>query len=65
MKYYNCELPLQDAEGLKELLYDLNVRFEVSAAWTLYHFEILLGKNSDEYNAIVNYLNSLDRIAAK
>ena len=56
MKYYNCELPLKEAENLRELLYNLNVKFEISAAYNLYHFEILLDKNSKEFTIINNHL---------
>lgn len=41
MKYYNIELLQTAAEKLQQLLYDLQVKFEISAAGAYYHFEIL------------------------
>lgn len=56
MKWYNIELLLNAAEKLQELLYDLNVTFETSAAGAFYHFEILLDKNSAEYKKITDLI---------
>lgn len=41
MKYYNIELLQTAAEKLQEFLYDLQVKFEISAGGAYYHFEIL------------------------
>lgn len=40
MKYYNVELSQTAAGKLKQILYDLKIEFEVSAAGPCYHFEI-------------------------
>jgi hypothetical protein len=41
MKYYNIELLQTAAERLQAFLYDMQVKFEISAAGAYYHFEIL------------------------
>ncbi len=41
MKYYNIELKPTAAEKLQRFLYNLSVNFEISAAGSLIHFEIL------------------------
>lgn len=41
MKYYNIELLQTAAEMLRQLLFDLQIKFEISAAGAYYHFEIL------------------------
>ena len=41
MKYYNIELFPSMAEKLQQFLYDEIIKFEISAAGTLIHFEIL------------------------
>lgn len=41
MKYYNIELLQTAAERLQAFLYDLQIKFEISAAGAYYHFEIL------------------------
>jgi hypothetical protein len=41
MKWYNIELLQTAAERLQALLYDLQIKFETSAAGAYYHFEIL------------------------
>jgi hypothetical protein len=41
MKYYNIELLQTAAEKLRQLLFDLQIKFEISAAGAYYHFEIL------------------------
>ena len=41
MKYYNIELFPSIAEKLQQFLYNLLVKFEISAAGPLIHFEIL------------------------
>lgn len=56
MKYYNCELLQGAAEKLQQLLYNLGVTFEISAAGAYYHFEILLNKNSIEYKKIEDFI---------
>lgn len=56
MKYYNIEL-LQVAAGkLQQLLYNLGVSFEISAAGAYYHFEILLDAASKEYKKVNDFL---------
>ena len=62
MKYYNIELLRVAAEKLQQLLYNLGVKFEISAAGSYYHFEILLNKNSVEYKKIEDFIYS-DAIA--
>lgn len=56
MKYYNIELLQGAAERLQALLYDLKVKFEISAAGAYYHFEILLNSNSLEFKKINDFL---------
>ena len=56
MKYYNVELLLSDAEKLQQLLYDMGVKFEISANGAYYHFEILLTPESKEHNRINKFL---------
>ena len=56
MKYYNVELLLSEAEKLQQLLYDLMVKFEISAAGAYYHFEIALTPGSKEFEKINNFL---------
>jgi hypothetical protein len=56
MKYYNVELLRNQAEHLQQLLYDLLVKFEISAAGIYYHFEILLAPDSKEYNEVEKFL---------
>ena len=41
MKYYNIELLQAAAEKLQQFLYELQIDFEISAAGSYYHFEIL------------------------
>jgi hypothetical protein len=41
VRHYNIELLQAAAERLQEFLYDLKVKFEISAAGAYYHFEIL------------------------
>lgn len=41
MKWYNIELLQTAAERLQAFLYDLQIKFEISAAGAYYHFEIL------------------------
>lgn len=58
MKYYNIELLRNQAEQLQQILYNLLVKFETSAAGIYYHFEILLMPGSYEYNEIEKFLFS-------
>ena len=44
MKWYNIEL--KEKTELKEFLQVNNIEFEISKAGDLYHFEILLDKDS-------------------
>lgn len=41
MKYYNVEISQAAAEKLQQILYDLKIEFEISAAGPYAHFEIL------------------------
>ena len=41
MKYYNVELFPAAAEKLQQFLYNIAVKFEISAAGPMIHFEIL------------------------
>ena len=41
MKYYNVELFPAAAEKLQQFLYNIAVKFEISAAGSMVHFEIL------------------------
>jgi hypothetical protein len=41
MKYYNIELFPAMAEKLQQFLYDEIIKFEISAAGPMIHFEIL------------------------
>lgn len=59
MKYYNVELPLNDAERLNKLLKELGVKYEVSGCYHNYHFEILLERGTKEYEMIDNFLACL------
>ena len=56
MKYYNIELLQVAAEKLQQLLYNLDVSFEISAAGAYYHFEILLDAASKEYKKVNDFL---------
>lgn len=56
MKYYNIELLRAAAEQLQQLLYDLQVKFEISAAGVYYHFEILLDATGPEYKKVNDFL---------
>ena len=56
MKYYNIELLQTAAERLQQKLYDLQIKFEVSAAGAYYHFEILLKENSPEFKKINDFI---------
>lgn len=58
MRYYNVELLKNQAEQLQQLLYDLLVKFEISAAGVYYHFEILLIPGSYEHNEVEKFLFS-------
>lgn len=56
MKYYNIELFPAAAEKLQQFLYDLLVKFEISAAGPMVHFEILLTPGSMEYKEINKFI---------
>lgn len=58
MKYYNVELLRAAAEKLRGLLYDLQVKFEISAAGVYYHLEILLDATGPEFKKINDFLLS-------
>lgn len=56
MKYYNIELLQTAADKLQQLLLDLQIKFEKSAAGAYYHFEILLKENSPEFKKINEFI---------
>lgn len=53
MKWYNVELNLNEAEYFHQELMERNIKHEMSAAYNLIHFEILLNDNQ------VNNMNNL------
>jgi hypothetical protein len=54
MKYYSIELLRSAAERLQAFLYDMGVRFEISAAGAYYHFEILTdATGADQINNFI------------
>lgn len=53
MKWYNVELNLNEAEYFHQELMERNIKHEMSAAYNLIHFEILLNDNQ------VNDMNNL------
>ena len=56
MKYYNIELSKAAALRLQQFLYNLNVKFEASAAGPMIHLEILTdGAGADMIN---NFLDN-------
>ena len=58
MKYYNIELSLTRAEKLQQLLYNIGVQFEISAAGSWYHFEMLLDPEGPEKKIVEKFLYS-------
>lgn len=56
MKYYNIELLRTQAEKLQQLLYNLQVKFEISAAGAYYHFEILMDAASEEFKKVNDFI---------
>lgn len=58
MKYYNIELLQTAAERLQAFLYDLQVKFEISAAGAYCHFEILLDAASEEYKKVNDFISA-------
>lgn len=56
MKYYNIELLRTAAERLQQFLYDLQIKFEISAAGAYYHFEILT--DTEGATAINNFITA-------
>ena len=57
MKWYNVELNIVEAEELHEWLTERNIRHELSAAYNLIHFEILLNKT--QVNSINNLIDNI------
>lgn len=53
MKWYNVELNVNEAEYFHQELMERNIKHEMSAAYNLIHFEILLNDNQ------VNNMNNL------
>ena len=56
MKWYNVELLRTSAEKLQQILYSIGVKFEISAAGPLYHFEILLNPDGSEIKTVESFL---------
>lgn len=56
MKYYNVELLRSSAEKLQQILYNIGVKFEISAAGAWYHFEILLDPDGPEKKTVEKFL---------
>ena len=59
MKYYNIELLQAAAERLQQFLYDLHVKYEISAAGAYYHFEILLDPATIEFKKVNNFIEEI------
>lgn len=59
MKYYNTELTLAESEKFRCFLYGMGVKHESSACYNLIHFEMLLDEDSEEFQKISDFLNSL------
>lgn len=57
MKWYNVELNTVEAENLHQELMEQNIKHEMSAAYNLIHFEILL--NSNQVNNINNLIDNI------
>ena len=57
MKWYNVELNIVEAEELHERLTERNIKHELSAAYNLIHFEILLNKT--QVNSINNLIDNI------
>jgi 5-hydroxyisourate hydrolase-like protein (transthyretin family) len=58
MKYYNIVLLQTAAERMQQFLYNLGVRFEISAAGAYYHFEILLDPSTVEFEKVNDFIAS-------
>lgn len=58
MKYYNIELLQTAAERLQQFLYNLQVKFEISAAGAYYHFEILLDPATVEFKKVNDFITA-------
>ena len=56
MAWYNIELFRTNAEKLQQILYNIGVKFEISAAGPLYHFEILLDPDGSEIKTVEKFL---------
>ena len=57
MKWYNVELNLNEAEQLHQELMERDIKHEMSAAYNLIHFEILL--NSNQVNDMNNLIDNI------
>lgn len=60
MKWYNVELNLKEAEYLHQELMERNIKHELSAAYNLIHFEILL--NDNQVNDMNNLIDNIRKI---
>ena len=56
MKYYNIELLQAAAERLQQFLYNLQIKYEISAAGAYYHFEILLDPATVEFKKVNDFI---------
>lgn len=57
MKWYNVELNLNEAEYFHQELMERNIKHEMSTAYNLIHFEILLNKAQvNSMNKLIDYI---------
>lgn len=57
MKWYNVELNLNKAEYFHQELMERNIKHEMSTAYNLIHFEILLNKAQvNSMNKLIDYI---------
>lgn len=57
MKWYNVELNLNEAEQLHQELMERDIKHEMSVAYNLIHFEILL--NSNQVNGVNDLIDNI------
>ena len=58
MRWYNVELNRVEADGLKRILHNNDVKYETSQADAMVHFEIFLKEGGEEYIKINAYLST-------
>ena len=57
MKWYNVELNIMEAEKLHQELMERNIKHEMSTAYNLIHFEILLNEAQvNSMNKLIDYI---------